>query len=100
MFIFISLKFQYSHESVLHIWTSLFKHLAGGGGGEKKKRKKERKKERLRTAGMYILCIYSSRIYHKVGNENVSFSKLWYGAVVEYVSALHCYELFADLFLL
>lgn len=34
MFIFISLKFQYSHESVLHIWTSLFKHLAGGGGTE------------------------------------------------------------------
>jgi hypothetical protein len=35
-----------------------------------------------------------------VGNENVSFGKLWYAGVVDYVAALHCYELFADLFLL
>ena len=56
--------------------------------------------KRLRTAGIYILCVYSSSIYHKVGNENVSFGKLWYAAVVEYVATLHCYELFADLFLL
>ena len=85
MFIFISLKFQYSHESVLHILTSLFKHLAGGG---------------LRIAGIHILCIYSSSICHKVGNENVSFGKMWYATVVEYIATLHCYELSADLFLL
>ena len=72
MFIFISLKFHYSHESVLRIWTSFFKHLAG-----KKK-----------TACIYIQCIYSSSIYHKVGNENVTFDKLWYAAMVELL--LHC----------
>jgi len=29
--------------------------------------------KRLKTAGILILCTYSSSTYHKVGNENVSF---------------------------
>jgi len=62
LFIFISLKFQYSHESALGIWMSFLKHVAA----EKK----------LKTAGTHILCIYSSSTYHKVGNENVSFFKV------------------------
>lgn len=60
----------------------------------------EKKKKTESCWYIHIVCIYSSSVYHKVGNENVIFGKLWYAAVVEYVAASHCYELFADLFLL
>jgi hypothetical protein len=44
--------------------------------------------------------MYSSSTYHKVGNENVSFCKLWYAAVVEHVAAMDCHEMSANFFLL
>ena len=44
LFIFISLKVQYSHESALGMWTSLLKHVAA--------------EKRLRTAYVHILYIH------------------------------------------